>query len=321
MTTSFADRIRQRYPEGLTGIFATGGTRTTYILERQRHQENPGVITDFADYADYDLGRLFELIEMFFDLGVQNLIIPLFSYQGFYVRGPEYAEKAARLCLRMIEDGPVDFYRRLDIDPYFVGIDTLIHLPEEHFAHPIGRAFERFQQQWAYREGHRKLILEMAPLPLYSFLRAPQVMGEQAQQAFEEGLRQSTDLKDMHDRLYRYYARAVYGTDIPTPHFYLGSNRNGDLKIRSMLPIALLCAGPFRLFYTPYPSLFITREVLQAILEDLAFGTSLSSTKMDYGGQVTADLLEDEYQRILQLRDDTRSIAGLYRENPLEGSD
>ncbi len=33
---SFADRIRERFPEGLTGIFAIGGTRTTFILEHNQ---------------------------------------------------------------------------------------------------------------------------------------------------------------------------------------------------------------------------------------------------------------------------------------------
>src|SRR5687768_15774386 len=105
---SFSDRIRKRYPEGLTGVFAPGGTRTTFILE-QRNQENPGLILDFAEYADYAFDRLFELIAMFFELGGQNLIIPLFSYQGFYERGEEYAEQAARMCLRVIDSPKVAF--------------------------------------------------------------------------------------------------------------------------------------------------------------------------------------------------------------------
>lgn len=41
-TASFADRMHERYPEGLTGIFAPGGTRTNFLLEHQRNQENPG---------------------------------------------------------------------------------------------------------------------------------------------------------------------------------------------------------------------------------------------------------------------------------------
>jgi hypothetical protein len=35
-TQTFADRVRARFPEGLTGIIAIGGTRTTFILEYNR---------------------------------------------------------------------------------------------------------------------------------------------------------------------------------------------------------------------------------------------------------------------------------------------
>jgi hypothetical protein len=310
---SFSDRIRKRYPEGLTGVFAPGGTRTTFLLETQRDQENPGVISDFAEYANYAFDRLFDLIEIFFDLGGQNLIIPLFSYQGFYERGEEYAEQAARMCLSVIDSPKVAFYELHNIDPFFVGIDTLQHLPEAQFAHQLGKEFADFQANWSYQNDRRKIIWEVAPIPLFSFWRAPQVMGTQEYHAFEASLEQSTDLKDMHDKLYRFYARAVYGTDIPMPQFYLGSNRNGDIKLRSMLPLAMVCGGPFRMFFTPYPSLFMTREVMQAILEDLAFGKPLRSSKLDYSGQVTAELLDAEYQRIIQVRNVTDNIPGMVR--------
>jgi hypothetical protein len=310
---SFADRIRERYPEGLTGIFAPGGTRTTFILENGRNQQDPGSIQDFGEYADYAFDRLFDLIQTFFDLGGQNLIVPLFSYQGFYERGPEYAEQAARMCLTVIDDKKVAFYKQNNIDPYLVGIDTLLHLPKEQFAHQLGEEFENFQHSWPYQNGRRKIIWEVAPIPLFSFWRAHQVMSEQENLEFEASLEQSTDLQDMHDKLYRYYARAVYGTDIPMPQFYLGSNRNGDIKLRSMLPLAMVCGGPFRMFFTPYPSLFITSEILQAILEDLAFAKPLRSMKIDYSGQVTADLIEAEYQRVLQVSGDTSQIPGMVR--------
>jgi hypothetical protein len=313
---SFSDQIRERYPEGLTGIFAPGGTRTTFILERQRNQENPGLIRNYTEYADYGLDRLFSIIETFFDLGVQNLIIPLFSYQGFYERGPEYADKAARLCLQVIQDERIAFYRQHQVDPYYVGIDTLQHLPADQFAHQLGVELENFQRGWSYQDGRRKLIWEVAPIPLFSFWRAHQVMGAAAQRELEENLQQSTDMRDMHDKLYRYYARAVYGTDVPMAHFYLAANRNGDIKMRSMLPMSLICGGPFRMFFTPYPSLFLTREVIQAILEDLAFGKAFRSHSIDYNGLISADLLEAEYQRILSLSADPGNVVGMIRKIP-----
>jgi hypothetical protein len=117
----------------------------------------------------------------------------------------------------------------------------------------------------------------------------------------------------MSDLLYRYYARAVYGTDVPSPHFYLGANRNGDLKLRSFLPIALLCGGKFRMYFTPYPSLSMKRENFEAILEDVASSKRVHSTTMDYSGQLPSELLEAEYQRIMELRADPASTLGLVR--------
>src|SRR5690606_33895114 len=117
----------------------------------------------------------------------------------------------------------------------------------------------------------------------------------------DQALINGTDLQTLHDKLYEYYAQAAYGTSLPVPHFYLGSIRNGDFKIRAMLPIALLCGDPFRVFYTPYPSLFTTRDTLQGILEDLAFGKTLRSSTKDYSQQYTQELAQVEYQRIIEL--------------------
>ena len=70
---TFAKRICTRYPEGLTGLFAVGGTRTTYILERNRRSDNPGKIADYADYSAFMLQRYFDFVRMFLSLGGQNL--------------------------------------------------------------------------------------------------------------------------------------------------------------------------------------------------------------------------------------------------------
>lgn len=313
-TSSFAARIRERYPQGLTGIFAIGGTRTTYILENNRHNADPGQISDFKAYAGFILGRYLALMEAYLDLGGQNMIIPVLSYQSFHERGEEYARLVANYCLGLIGEQMVAFYQSHEVDPYFAGIDTLLQLPVSHPAHALAATLQAHQQAWPFREGRRKVIWEIAPIPLYSFWRAHAVMGEAAQAGLNNTLMAGTDLQTLHDTLYHYYAQAAYGTDLPVPHFYLGSNRNGDLKLRAMLPITLLCGDPFRMFFTPYPSLFTTRDTLQAILEDLAFGSALRSTRKDYSAQYTSELAEAEYARILSLANDPRSTLGMTRQ-------
>ncbi len=313
--STFAERIRQRYPEGLTGVFALGGTRTTYILEKSRDASDPGRIETMESYADYGFDLMYDFITSFFELGGQNIIFTPLSYQLFTTeRGTEYARTMADLCTRLLEGPWIDFCQRMNIDQYFVGIDTLLNVPAQNFTYELARRFEQFNQQWVYQEGRRKLIWEIASIPLFSFWRAHEVMGEEAQAALQAELDDCHDLQTMHDLLYRYYSDAVYGTHVPMPHFYLGSNRNGDLKLRSLLPIALLCGGPFRQYYTPYPSLFTTRETMQVLLEDLAFGKPLSSKKLDYGGQVTPELMQAEYLRVQELRADPASTLGLVRQ-------
>ncbi|MEP7293719.1 MAG: hypothetical protein ABI835_18165, partial [Chloroflexota bacterium] len=280
---TFAERIRERYPEGLTGVFAVGGTRMSYILTRNRQKTDPGQIDEMGNYADYGLSFLRELIAAFLGFGGQNVVVPVLSYQLFTnERGPEYAETTAKLTLELMNDQWIEFYRDQEIDPYFTGIDTLLQLPDQVFTYNLGVKCREFNENWVYKQGRRKLIWEIAPIPLFSFWRAHEVMGDSEQTELAAKIEAAGDLQTVHDLMYKYYSRAVYGTDLPVPHFYLGTNRNGDLKLRALLPIALLCGGPFRLYYTPYPSLFLKRETLQAILEDLAFGKRLRSTKIDY---------------------------------------
>jgi hypothetical protein len=321
-TSSFTDRIRKRYPEGLTGVFVMGGTRLTYALTHGHGSADPGHINEFDDYTDYGYDLLRNIFSTYFELGGQNIIYPGLSYQQFNnSRGSEYTEHMVRACYKLMQDQWVDFYHQMKIDPYITGIDTLIHFPESQLAYDFGMKCRQFNESWSYKAGRRKLIWEIAPIPLFSFWRAHQVMGKETQADLEHQISTVPDLQTLHDSLYQYYSRAVYGVELPKPHFYLGTNRNGDLKLRAMLPIALLCGDPFRMFFVPYPSLFTTRETLQAILEDLAFGNPLRSTKADYSGQLTSELVEQEYQRILKLSADPTTTLGFVRKVQSDNQD
>ena len=313
--TDFASRIRERYPEGLTGVLALGGTRTGYILEHNHNKKDPGTIEDLVAYGQFSINRTLEIMGDFFALGGQNLLVTIFSFQSFYERTEEYAEQVAQVSLQLIEGSSLDFYKAESADPYISGIDTLAHFPEAHYANQLRLKFEAFQRQWPYQEGHRKIIYEVAPIPLYSFFRAEEVLGADRRQQLEAHIAKAASLYEVQDLLYAYYSKAVYGTTVPAPHFYLGTNRNGYMKLRSMLPISMLCGGPFRLFYTPYPSLFMTRETLRAMIEDLAFGKRQSTFETDYSGQVTSETLEAEYQRVMKLSSDPNSTVGLTRKS------
>jgi len=308
-SSQFVERIRMQYPEGLTGVIVIAGTRTTYILEKNQDRHDPGNIDNLFDYTDYIFGRYFELIRMYYSVGGHNLIIPGLSYQSFYERGEQYADVAIKAFPHLIGDEAISFYKKHNVDPYFVGIDTIQQLPNEHPAHELRQQFIEFSQHWPYAEHRRKLIWEVAPIPLYTYWKQT----AQLNQELQEKAQSITDLRKLHDTLYAHYSQAVYGVQLPVPHFYIGSNRNGELKLRAMYPISMLCGGPFRLYFLPYPTLYMTKQVLQAILEDLAFSKPLRALAKDYSGQFTSEMIESERQRIQKLSQDPNAIAGLTR--------
>lgn len=311
---SFAARIRKRYPEGLTGIIAVGGTRTTYILEHNRTKADPGRIENFEDYADFALRQYLNIIDSFFALGGQNIIVPVQAYQTFHERGDSYAAMVSRLTLTLVADRMRKYYEENLVDPYFVGIDTLLHLPPDQPAYNLGVGLRDFQQSWQYDPSRRKVIWEIAPIPLYSFWRAHEVMGQEAESKLASELLSATDMESLDKHLFSYYAQASIGTEIPVPHFYVGTNRNGDLKLRSMVPIALICGAPLRFFYLPYPSLYMTQETLKTIIEDVAFGHPSRSKQYDYREQYTPEAVMAEYRRVRELSEDPTSTIGLSRD-------
>src|SRR5579859_4788322 len=150
---SFADRIHERFPQGLTGVFAIGGTRTTYILNQNRHADNPGQIGDFAAHGEYLQSLYCELMKMFFDLGGQNMVITASSFRGFHERGSEYTRLVTKEMLRLIDSAFQCCYVENDLDPYFVGIDTLLHLPESSAEHQMAVQLADFQRSWKYQPG------------------------------------------------------------------------------------------------------------------------------------------------------------------------
>ncbi len=322
MATDFATRIREKYdPQGgLTGVFAIGGTRTTYILEKNRFAPDPGHIGDFSEHADYILSRDRQFLDMFFELGGQNAILTALSFRSFYERGQEYAALIVPEILKIIGDEFRAFYQTRGVDPYFVGIDTLQHLLPESPAHHAAQHLDEFRHGWPYQAGRRKLIWEIASIPLYSIWHVCRHMTEAEQTALSVELEAQTDLEGVVRLMHRHFSRAIYGTEVPMPHFYLGTNKSGYLQWRSPMPLGLTGGEFVRMFYTPYPSLFVTRETLQAILEDLAFGKRFQSLKTDYAGRLSPELAQAEYKRAVDLASRPETTLGLSRQVAAEDS-
>ncbi|NJR12397.1 hypothetical protein HC776_00435 [bacterium] len=221
---------------------------------------DPGRIEDFTEHSRYLQQRYKDFIRMFFDLGGQNMILTAYSFRGFTGRGEEYGILVNKEMMRLIDDDFQAFYREHDIDPYFVGIDTYLHLPEGGPAHQLAQSYQEFQRTWPYDSRRKRLIWEIASIPLFSFWQMFQKMTPETRAQVDAKIAGVTNLDDIHRIMYEHFAREMYGVDVPMPHFYLGTNKSGDLKWRSPMPISLTGGEYMRLFYTPYPSLFITPQ-------------------------------------------------------------
>ena len=129
-------------------MIAIGGTRTAFILENNRYEKKKKKITSFTKYAEQSFEGYFSFIRMFLEFGGQNLVMPILAYQRFYEKGQEYAGLMAQLCLWLTRGKAVEFYQQNQIDPYFAGIDILLHLPEDHVGHQLAKQLTEFQQNW-----------------------------------------------------------------------------------------------------------------------------------------------------------------------------
>jgi hypothetical protein len=322
-TDDFARRVRAHFPEGLTGIIVIGGTRTSFLYERPEPAD-PAEVGRIVpeEYARYGVRAYTDLLRHYYELGGQNLIVPGWAYQYFTEsprgtggwRGEDFRRRFIPLARWLAGEQFVRFYEEMGIDPYFVGIDTLLHLPADDEAHALGAALRDFTRSWPYQPGRRTLIWEIASIPLYTFWRATTALTDAERAALEAELAAAADLAQVHHILYRFYTRAAVGRPLPVPHFYLANNRNGDLKLRGPLSMALSANNAsLRCFYVPYPTLLTTRETLRTLIEDLMTEGGLRSHTADYHGQVSVELLRQERGRALALRADPRATLGLAR--------
>lgn len=310
---TFAKRIHERFPEGLTGLFAIGGTRTSYILENNRYNDEPGKITDFSHYSQFSLKQYMDIIEAFVTLGGQNMVISALSFRSFFERGPEYADLVTPELGQLIGEELVSFYRSNHIDPYFVGLDTLLRFSPMTATHQMAKQLIEFQNHWIYQDQNHKLVWEIASIPLYTFWRFFEESSEAERAELRGEIESSDGLEQLQSRLYHHFCKHALGFNLPVPHFYVGTCKSGDLKIRSPLMISLTAGEYLRMYYTPYPSLFMKKDTLKAIIEDLALNERFHSTNTDYKGQYTPKLAQKEYDRILTLSANPNSVLGFTR--------
>src|SRR5258708_11773899 len=250
---------------------------------------------------------------MFFELGGQNMIIAASSFRAFAgQRGPEYLNWIAKAVSNLHNDNFQRFYRENGIDPYFIGIDVFLAQKTESAAQKMAQGMRDFQKSWPYARGRFKLIWESGRVCMDSVINS--ILADDQSQ-LKALLAQTEDLEKLFRLIYERYAPEIYGAAMPLADFYLGTNKSGDLKIRSPMPFTLTGGEYMRSYYTPYPTLFIRPETMRHILNDLAFGERFQSLKADYSGRYTSELAQSEYDRIMALCSNPETTIGLSRKD------
>lgn len=291
-------RIQAQFPEGLTGIFALGGTRTSYATQCQRDSNNPGAISDFDHYVEYGLSKSLEIIEWFFRCGGSYAILEILDIYRVTNNREGYRNAAIDAGYSLIDETRREYYQDHSIDPFFSGIDTLLYVPENHPAHQLARAYTQFQANWQYSDKHKKIIFEIAPIPLYTFV-----------QTVKPTIDKDDSLLGLAERLYKHYAQAAYGIYVPPPSFYVGQSRNGDMKSLAFLPMSLDTTGRMRMYFTQYPSFYLTYDAVQKILYDLV-NTRLRANSYDYRDEMTLEMANEMHERFSKMAEGD-IIAGL----------
>ena len=179
------------------------------------------------------------------------------------------------------------------------GIDTLRAAPTRiHPRTKTAQAMAEFPTAWPYAEGRRKLIWEIASIPLYSFWQAYASACQQRNaKLLKARMHAAAGLNEVFHRFISFLSERLRD-EIPVPHFYLGTNMSGDLKFRT--PMA---AGANRRRLSADVLCALSAAVHDRRRDEDDAGRSglrqaLSLAQDGLCGRYTPELAEAEYQRI-----------------------
>ena len=233
------------------------------------------------------------------------MIVPFFYYQGFKKRGDDYVNSDIGSFLQLVTEQFAPFYRANNVDSYFAGIDTLLHMPEAEITHQFGGGWQIFKnsgstsyddenlsgrlrpyrcsrcyghsrswmkQRWHCwkRKSKQQLHLMTSPICCTSIIHVP---------FMEQRFRWRISIWGPFETMiinYRQFCRCLYTMDVPS-----------DCTIRR-IPA----------FSPP----------LQC------FGKSASSLGVDYRAEYTKESALVEYESYITLRDNPKSTIGLLRQ-------
>ncbi len=235
-------------------VFPVNGTRRWFLLECPPETWQG---KDFLSaYHEMSVRRQFEIYRLFFDHGIDTLVMPLFG-PDLLERGPEYAEAMVN-ALAEVASGPafLDFYRQNGIRVRFYG-DYRKYFQNT----PYAWAADVFDQVSELTAGHNRCRL------LYG------VFGHDAAETVAElSVQHHAQHHSLPDK--RKLVELYYGEYIPPVNLFIGFDRF------SAFDMPLISTGNEDLYFTVSPSFYITEKQLRQILFDHLFARRIE--EQDY---------------------------------------
>lgn len=261
-TREVAEIVRQNQLKVV--VFVVNGSRRWFMLEHQDGQ---------SDYIQTVMRRLIELSSMFFDHGIETLVMPTVSPYILDKRGAVYTEMAIKsLDALTYNDEYLGFYHQYGVRVRFYG-DYHNYL-EPDTSEYLGQRFKALTRETQHNSNHRLWWGVCAHDAL-------DTVAENSIQFFEKTGRIPTkkDLIEMY-----------YGEYLPSVDLYISSS-----KLRAF-DMPLISSGRESLYYTVAPSPYMTEHQFRDILHDHLF--QRKATNIDFRGREDAywDSLKAFYQ-------------------------
>ena len=261
------EEIRELIQEkgGMVSVCPINGTRRWYQLE---YPPDDSIADPIWDYIEVSARAHIDLCKLFFNLGLETLVTPIFD-SVMLGRNAEYARLAADGLMHMVEGEEFNrFYDEYDVRVRFYGHyedcfrGTLLE--------PLGDKFAELTERTRHHNSYRLFFgicsAEEASIIITETVKFYEAFGRQPTQ---------------EELIARFYGEAVKPADI-----FIGFGKF------SIFSIPLLSAGDEDYYFTVSPSLYLTEEQLRDIVYDRLFGRR--------GDNVSYGTMSPEDQRLMR---------------------
>ncbi len=240
-TTEVKQLISESGPK--VGVWVINGTRRWYMLEHHTHNE------DFShDYLETINVRTIEIIKMFFDHGIDTLIMPILSPHILKKRSKNYAKMAIHAIEQLtIDQQYLDLYKSSNVKVGFYG-DYQKEFDQD-VAESLSGKIDAIKKQTAGNQQNR----------LFWGICAHDAINTVAQLSVEEYLK--TGAAPNKERLIELY----YGDKVDPIDLYISSSKP------RVFDVPLISSGRESLYFTVAPSPYMDQQQFRTILYDHLF--------------------------------------------------